>query len=429
MTGRLQPSIGFVTGTSYCVTIMVGAGVLGLPGAAARLAGPNAVWAWIADFLLALPLLFVFGKLTATVRSAGGIADFVKAAFGRGLLYRFVQGLLLVTLVLGTAAIAQVGGRYLAAPLGWGREATAGAAVGLVLLPALIVSRGVRLSGAFQSGAAVVLLLFLATVIASSFGWWRPSEVLAFDSTQIGGTWAAMGLVWFAFTGVEMISFLGEEFRSARVFTLSVATGFAVVGLLYVGLAVAVQQVVSPDDPLLVDSPLTAVLNTTMGARLAAWSGLLGGVLILINLNGAILGASRSILAIGREGDLLPRSLGELNARGVPARALLVLAGASVGTILVSESLRWPLEGALRIVSQNWFLLYVLSIVAFLRLEKRRWAKGLGVLALLLAAAFMSVFSWYLLVPALILALVRVLPSRQGADDPAGVAATKDEAA
>ena len=65
------------------ITIVVGSGLLVLPGLAYREVGDAAIWAWVGDALLVLPLLVVFGYLGSRYPSAGGIAGFVQAGFGR----------------------------------------------------------------------------------------------------------------------------------------------------------------------------------------------------------------------------------------------------------------------------------------------------------------------------------------------------------
>lgn len=399
---KLERSIGYIIGTSYCVTIIIGAGVLGLPGAAAHLAGPNSVYAWAFDFLLVLPLLYVFSRLINAAQSAGGIADFIKVAFGPNRIYRFAQVLLLVTLVVGTAAIALVGAQYLGSALGWSPQTVSLAAIFFILVPTLINSLGVRLSGKVQSIAALALVLFLLSVIASSFPEWTVGRALSFDSQRLSGTWQAMGLVWFAFTGIEMISFLGEEFKSPLTFIMSVVSAIIIVGFIYIGLAIATKLVVPVNDPLLMNSPLVAILKRTLGARAGNIGSLLGSLIILINLTGAILGASRLIFSVGREGYFLPKSIGELNHRGVPLQALVFLSVLSAAMVFIIGLLHWSLEPVFLFVSQNWFVLYALAILSFLKLETSTVGRSLGVLSLIFACIFMSAFSWFLIVPLVI---------------------------
>lgn len=410
---KLQRSIGYIAGTSYCVTVIVGAGILGLPGVAAELAGPNAVYAWALDFLLAIPLLIVFGKLIALTQSAGGIADFIKVAFGKNRLYRFAQVILLLTLCVGTAAISLVGANYLASSLSLSSLETAFFAILLIGIPTIVNSYGVKFGGRVQSVLAASLILFLTLVILSSVLHWNLKDILSSNTHQLPGMWKAMGLIWFAFTGIEMISFLGEEFISPRVFILSVVTAFLVVGFLYLGLAIALKQTVPLDSPLLSKSPLVAILNANLGTFFGNFGGMFGFLLILINQCAAILGASRLIFSVGRDGNLLPAGLGELNERGVPWNALLALGVSSCLVVILFTGLHLSLEPLFETVSQNWFLLYVLAIGSFLKLAKTRLQVLFGISSLLLSMVFMSSFSWYLILPSFIFVLVCITKPKE----------------
>ncbi|MFE8602012.1 APC family permease [Archangium violaceum] len=400
---QLEKSIGLVTGIAYCVTIIIGAGVLALPGAAYQLAGTNAVLSWLFDLLLAIPLIYIFSRLIGRVQSAGGIADFVRYAFGDAVLYKFSQVLLIITLFAGTAAIALVGAEYLGAALNLEAPGRTLLAFFLLAAPTLLNSVGLKVGSQVQKLWAAALLVFLLAVILSSLRFWDSSRLIAPATGNWGQVWQAMGLIWFAYTGVEMISFLGEEFSSPRKFILAIVISFFVVGIIYLGLAIALSQTTSPTDARAVTSPIVAILERTMGARVAWLGGLLGFVLIWINLNGSMMGASRLIYAVAREGIFLPRSLAHLNAAKAPARALITLGLGSMLTVGLLHVFGWSTQPIFLLVSQNWFLLYVLSILAFLKVETSKVGRSIGMLALVVSFAFMRVFSWFLLLPAVLL--------------------------
>ncbi|HZI14516.1 MAG TPA: amino acid permease [Myxococcus sp.] len=403
MSQNLEKSIGLAAGVTYCVTIIIGAGVLALPGAAYRIAGPNAVLSWLFDLLLAVPLVYIFSRLIGRVQSAGGIADFVRYAFGNAVLYQFSQVLLVITLFAGTAAISTVGAEYLGSSLGLGARGRALLAIFLLAAPTGLNSLGMKVGGTVQKVWALLLVVFLLAVIASSLKYWGSAPMVAPGLGNWTDVWQAMGLIWFAFTGVEMISFLGEEFRSPRKFILAITLSFTIVGILFLGLAIALSQTTSPADARTVASPLVAILERTLGARGAWLGGVLGFVLIWINLNGAMLSASRLIFAVAREGLFLPASLARLNAAKAPARALSTLGLGSMLIVGLLYAFEWSTQADFLLVSQNWFLLYVLSILAFLKVETGKTRRAVGVLALVVSVIFMRVFSWFLLLPAVLL--------------------------
>ena len=65
------------------LNIVIGAGLLSLPGLAYQQVGENAIWAWALCALVALPLLFVFIIMGSRFPDAGGVSSFAQMAFGK----------------------------------------------------------------------------------------------------------------------------------------------------------------------------------------------------------------------------------------------------------------------------------------------------------------------------------------------------------
>ncbi|URN12316.1 APC family permease [Streptomyces radiopugnans] len=131
---------------------------------------------------------------------------------------------------------------------------------------------------------------------------------------------AALGAVFFAFTGWEMLSFTTEEYANPRRdFPRVVVISFLVVTTLYVLLAWAVQTRLAEDDPKAASAPIHAVVSAA--APGLAWVvSVLGVVIIAANLVGAVWAASRLVMSSAREG-LLPRPLARLSRSGKHAPA------------------------------------------------------------------------------------------------------------
>ena len=82
---KLTKTLTVTQAIALGVTIVVGSGLLILPGLAYERVGRSAIYAWLACALIVLPILFIFARLGARFPSAGGVAGFVQAAFGRAL--------------------------------------------------------------------------------------------------------------------------------------------------------------------------------------------------------------------------------------------------------------------------------------------------------------------------------------------------------
>ena len=389
------------------LTIVVGGGLLVLPGLGYRNAGGAAIYAWLLDLALAAPLLIVFAKLGGRWPSAGGIAGFLQNAFSR----RFAAAsevLLIGTFGLGIPAIALTGGHYCAALLNEKNAAVPAAAL-LLLAAGAVNWRGAGVSGNIQRTLAFALcgVLFFAAVAALIFGDY--SSGTGFAPAFSAETWRdalpAAGLVFFAFTGWEMLAFTAEEYRNPRRdFPIAVGLSFVVVAVLYLLVASAVQLTLPRDDPQTAAAPLSALLSNVAGAAGGFFVSAVAVVIILANLIGAVWAASRLVFSSAREG-LLPEFAAQLDSRQTPRVAVGWCVGVFIAVLCVHAAGLLDLDDMFRLAGQNFFLLYALSVAAYLKTADTLPARALGIAALLVSAAMTGVFGPEMLYPLALLAV------------------------
>ncbi|WP_437984366.1 APC family permease [Sorangium sp. So ce117] len=406
----LRKTIGIYGAVTLAVGVVVGAGMLSLPGLVYREAGGWAPLSWLLDALLVIPLLIAMTHLARRFPSAGGVAGFVGEAFPS--LRLGCSYLLVGTFSLGLPAIAITGGNYLASALGPGDTDAlrlAGAGLGALFLLAVLAFAwlGARTASALQNVVVTALVLVLCLLgVLAALNWHRIDFSAGAPSPR--GVWNGMALAFFAFTGWEMLAFTTEEFKNPRRdFPLAVAISFVIVLLLYLGAAFAVQALVDLDDPLLAYAPLLVAIERGTGAETSLLGAIVVSAIVLVNLNGACWAASRLIYDIGRQG-WAPRRLGLTRLSGAhatPRPAVLALAALFAGVIGVAATGLLSLDDLLRLSGQNFFLLYTLAVVAYLRLATSRGARVFGVVALLACLIFMRVFGWGLLYAAGLFAL------------------------
>jgi amino acid efflux transporter len=389
------------------ITIVVGSGLLIVPGLAYASVGSAAVYVWILDAALVVPLLVIFAYLGARYPSAGGIAGFVGAAFGRrgG---AATEVLLLGTFGLGIPAISITGASYFAELVGGGTGATAAATFALLALSGAVNVLGTRVSGRMQQLLAVVLVLLLAgaAVAALLAGGGHGGH---YASPVHVHTWrvaaSAIGVVFFAYTGWEMLSFTAEEYQNPRRdFPLAIAGSFLAVLGLYLLVAFAVQSTLTREEARHSRAPVGAMLGVSLGGGSGRFVAAVGVLIIGANLVGAVWAASRLVFASAREG-LLPHVLTSISGRSVPAVSV-VATSVGFSAIAVAHFLHVvSLQTLLRLAGQNFFILYGLSVVAFLRLTDRLSYRLFGLAALAVTVVAMGTFGWTLLYPAALLAL------------------------
>src|SRR5262245_9350696 len=109
--------------------MVVGSGLLALPGLAYKLSGAGAIYSWLLSAVISVPFLIIFAVLGARLPSAGGVAGFMQTAFSRRAAIP-IEFLLIGTFAVGGPPMVITGGNYFAAAFGLGQAgAMAGCAI------------------------------------------------------------------------------------------------------------------------------------------------------------------------------------------------------------------------------------------------------------------------------------------------------------
>ncbi len=399
---KLNPTLGLFAATMLAVSIVVGAGMLVLPGLVLRAVGPGAWWSWIGDTLIVVPILWIFVRLGALHPTAGGVAGFVTLRWPRAA--TGTSFVLLGTFSLGIPAIALTGARYLLAGLP-GAEGTiqaAATAFAMLVAAAAIVHRGARIAGRWQNLIVVTLLALLALIALASMPHWSNLSA-APPVAKADLVWQGMALAFFSYTGWEMFASIAEDMKNpARNFPRAVVISFLMIVGLYLGAALAVESMVPVDHPQLATAPFLPVLERIAGSRLAGLAlSLLALVIIFANLVGAVWAASRIIFDLARGSDLGRRfGLDALDPANSSPKRAVVAAVLLFGTVLALHAGgKLGMADMLWLAGQNFFVLYTACAVVFLTVTRRPLERFVASGALALLIAFGSVFDAGLLYP------------------------------
>ena len=348
--------------------------------------------------VLMLPLLAVFAFFARRHPSAGGVVGYIRLSLGPRL-GAASEAIVIGTSSLGLPAIALIGATYLQQTLPGLPVAVT--AIGMVTIGLLFGMFGLRVSGAVQTAIATLIVLGLLGLCA---GYWlhAPSDtgpdvfppagngVLPMDALL--GVLSALPLVLFAYTGWEITAFLAEDMRDpARNLPRSIWASFVIVTLLYVFVAWTVASAATADDGWRF-APIARLAESWLGVAGLRLTGIIATLLILANVTGAFLSTSRALFSAGRDG-LLPQALAQVDGRGLPVRAMLTGWVLYVVVILVTQTSGLGVETLLQLAGQNFFVLYLLAAMGYTRLQQRTGPRLLGLVAILLVLAMMTLFS------------------------------------
>ncbi|MBI4655049.1 MAG: amino acid permease [Nitrospirae bacterium] len=396
---ELKKQIGLKEGTALTIGSIVGSGLLLLPGLAYSLAGADSLIGWIVMGILSLPFIYIFANLTSLYPSAGGIANFVKKANGEKWT-KSATYVLAGTWPIALPILALIAANYISYLFPLSKFQITLVAF-LILSGATIINLlGSQIGGKIQNFTTVFIVLFLFLIIFMGIPKLSlTSEKFAF-SFEIENIWKSMALIFWAFLGWENMSFTSEEFKNPhRDFPLSLILGYIVIIFLYMGISLNVVEFLNPNDPVTVKAPIAKLFHVLGGKSVGILAGLTSILLITVNANAWVWGASRSIFAGGREG-ILPSYLGKVHRKnGTPYASLLTLLGCWGLILIIQHFFDLSFNSLIMVANQNFMVLYLFSIVAFIKLNRTMVNKVIGIISLVTTFIFMKVYGLILLYP------------------------------
>jgi amino acid efflux transporter len=401
MSAELSKSLGLYRGTALLMNIVIGAGLLTLPGLAIKVAGANALYAWLICAVAAFPLLCVFIILGRRYPDAGGITSYAGRAFG-DFGQRAASLLFLGAVIFGLPSIALTGGHYLAIVFGGSAHAYAGALLVSALLPNLVPGEGAGKAMAWIASMVLVIILLFISVgflgLPYKLSAMSPTAVVAFDPMSAV---APFMMLFFAFTGWEVGAGIAEEFRNPkRDYPLAMLLSFAAATGLYLAIAYLAQHV---DISEAYEAPFLAIVRPVLGSSGAIAVALTAVLIIFANLAGAVWGVSRMVFGLARDG-LMPSVLAETR-NGQPFFAIAITVGILLIVLLADAGFGFGMERLLSLAGQNFLILYGIAAAALVVLARSKFDRTLGVAVVAFTLMLLTIQGTLLLYPALLIGI------------------------
>jgi APA family basic amino acid/polyamine antiporter/amino acid efflux transporter len=351
-------------------------------------------------------LIHVFSWLGQRYPSSEGVA--LYASMGLGNWSR--SGIMLITcgtLAVGMPAFFLVGGNYIAtllkvSPQQWAVPC----ALVLAVATTLINLMGLEKLG-FVNKLVVALVLCMVGYISIRS---LPTLHLAFSdvttqsfsSISVPQVWLAMTIVFWAFQGWENMTFGFEEIENPKTnIPLIYWISFALVSIIYIVFALAIFAGAKAGINVSGLNGVAALLPDNIWGQ----GALAIMVFILVaNANSWVFGSSRAFFS-ATSLKLLPKSMGILTSKGIPAHSLIVAMFVYVIVIMGMWVFNIDEKYAFLLTTQGFIILYGGAILAFLRSSKGIINKLIGLLAGASWIFLMQGFGWMILYPIFLLLL------------------------
>lgn len=353
-------TLGLLDVFAIAAGAMISSGLFVLPGIAFSIAGPAMITSYLVAGLLVVPAIFSKAELATAMPKTGGTYFYIERSMGA--LPGTLAGLAHWLSISLKSAFALVGiGAFVSVfyPSIGVIEIKCIAVVCCLMFAGLNLF-SVKGTGRAQSALVAGLLLILCLYVLSGIGKVDPVRLTPYNPHGTRAILATAGMVFVSYGGLTKIASVGEEIRNpARTIPLGMFSAFVVVNALYL-LVIFVTVGVVPAESL-----SGSLMPISLGARIT--EGRIGLVLTSIaalmafitTANAGILSASRSPMAMSRDG-LLPASLQKTSRRfGTPHISIAVTAGFMIVVILALS-----VENLVKVASVMMIMLFVLVNVA-----------------------------------------------------------------
>jgi amino acid transporter len=365
----LVRGIGPLVMAAAIVNGVVGAGIFTLPAAMALEAGAAAPWAYVVCAVAMAAVVTCFAEAGSRVPTSGGAYGTVEVAFGPGT--AFVVGILLIfsaMLASGGVAAALADMVIGSVPALAGPAGRAGLIVLILGGLAALNLAGVKIAARVIGGATAFKLLPLLLFVGLGVVFFHHAAPVSTAAGQPGGFGRAVILALFAFCGMETpLGASGEVHAPNRTLPRALFAAMSFVLVLYLAIQFTAQRFLGADLAHAAAPLADAAGRVSPGARAILLAG--AGISMLAWMASDVLGSSRMLFALGRDGKL-PGFLGLVNPRSrVPANAVLVYVAIAAGLALSGSFLTLIVASALDAAA-----IYGLACAAAFVLHRRRVA-------------------------------------------------------
>ncbi len=349
---------------------VLGSGVLVLPGLAAQKAGPASLIAWVTLSVASYPMAYTFATLSARSPESGGVYAFAKESFGQRVATS-TSWLFVVWFATGAPAVTVIAASYLAFAFPLGR-AVAYVVAGLIIFGAFGINyRGIVVSGKVQLAVVAAIVVLLLTTVLTSIHLVRLENFQPFFPNGLIPIGISAALIFWSYLGYENVSNVAEEFKNPkRDFQRSIVLSVALIGVLYLSVAVVTVGTRAYEAGGSV-APFAAILSNAVGPYAAVGTAILAAIIIFGTVNAYTTGMSRVIYMAAKQG-AFPKALSRIHGEtGVPHRALGLISGLSLISLVLFYFLDVDLPTALLIPSGAAILVYVIGSASGIKLFRK----------------------------------------------------------
>ncbi|MBN2181920.1 MAG: amino acid permease [Sedimentisphaerales bacterium] len=369
----LKKQLGLADVFSIAAGAMISSGLFVLPAIAFSKAGPAVILSYLIASFLIFPSALSKTELATAMPKAGGTYFFVERSFGSlfGLFSGFANWFSLALksafAIVGMAVMIEVVLQmtFAIGLIQWHLKAI-GVICCLFFMALNIVS--VKHTSKVQVllvGILLAILLIFILIGSHSVKAFRFSNFTDKGWLKVLST---AGLVFISYGGLTKVASVAEEVKNpGRNLPLGMILAWFVVSLFYIGVVVVTVGVVDGQELAESYVPISLAAEKFMGLPGFALLGVAAIAAFVTTANGGILAASRSPMAMSRDG-LLPSVLAQVNSRfETPHLSILLTGGFMIAAIVFLD-----IESLVKTASTLMIILFILDNASVIIMRESR---------------------------------------------------------
>ena len=335
---KLERKLGFWSVFSIAAGAMISSGLFVLPGLAFITAGPAIVLAYGLAAIMVIPAMMSKAELATAMPRSGGSYFFIERSLGA--LPGTLAGLAGWLSISLKAAFALIGIGAFARLIWPGVDVWVIklVAVGACLVFAALNILSVRGVGRVQVALVAFLLAIMVVFVAFGLPATSHARFAGFMDKGMGGVLATAGIVFVSFGGLTKIASVAEEVRNpGRNLPAGMFAAVIVISLMYVAATFVTVGVLQPDQLSGNLTPLCLAAGQFLGKGGLVLLAVAAMLAFVTTANSGILSASRSPMAMSRDG-LLPAPVQSISKRfGTPVLSIILTTGFMIAVILALD--------------------------------------------------------------------------------------------
>lgn len=331
---ELKRDLGFWTVFSLTITAMIGTGLFFGISIAAEIAGNASIISWILLGIITIYVGACFGELTSMYPSAGGIYEFTKHAYGKGLVSFLIGWTSWIVINMMNSLLIVAALDYIM-PAGTTVITKLLLSVGIIILLNFFAYLGTDRIAAMLGIFAVIILVLLISFIAFGAGHVDTQNYRPFFSLPYVTMLIAIFFIVETFFGWENATFMAEETKDPeKTIPRALLWSSIFVTVLGILLAVVMLGVIPWQDLSSTATPLAEFTSRLFNTQIAEWVKIGVALALVGSAAGGLIGSPRLLLGLARD-KLFIEQLSEIHPKHqTPYKAIIFQTIVSIAVIV-----------------------------------------------------------------------------------------------